>query len=101
MLQTVAETAQGVVEWADALDRHLNYLRDSGELSRRRQARLKERVREAVERRMHEGIWQKAGGQALLDDAAAALESGQETPYTVADRIVRAALADRGSRIRD
>ena len=101
VLQTVAETGQGVVEWANALDRHLNYLRDSGELSRRRQARLKERVREAVERRVHEGIWQKAGGQALLDDAAAALESGQETPYAVADRIVRAALADRGLGIED
>ena len=96
VLQTVAETAQGVVELADALDRHLTYLRDSGELSRRRQARLKERVREAVERRVHEGIWLKAGGQGLLDDAAAALESGQETPYAVADRIVRAAFADRG-----
>ncbi|MEX2284620.1 MAG: methylmalonyl Co-A mutase-associated GTPase MeaB [Gemmatimonadota bacterium] len=92
VLQTVAETGQGVNELAEALDRHLTYLRDSGELSRRRRARLKERVREAVERRVHEGIWQRAGGQALLDEAADALESGEETPYSVADRIVRAAL---------
>jgi LAO/AO transport system kinase len=92
VLQTIAETAQGVPELAHALDRHRTWLRDSGELSRRRQARLKERVREAVERRLHRTIWQQAGGQKLLDDAAAALESGQETPYAVADRIVRAAL---------
>jgi LAO/AO transport system kinase len=92
VLQTVAETGQGVSELAEALDRHLSYLRDSGELSRRRRARLNERVREAVERRVHEGIWQRAGGQAMLDEAAGALESGEETPYSVADRIVRAAL---------
>ncbi len=92
VLQTVAETGQGVAELVETLDRHRAWLRDSGELSRRRRARMTERVREAVERRLHNSIWQHAGGQALLDEAVPALESGLETPYTVADRIVRAAL---------
>lgn len=92
VLQTVAENGTGVLQLAEELDRHRAWLQDSGELSRRRRQRLAARVREAVDRRMREKVWQGAGGQRLLDEALVDLESGQDTPYGVADRIVRAAL---------
>jgi LAO/AO transport system kinase len=90
VLQTVAESGAGVLELAETLDRHRDWLRDSGELTRRRKQRLAERVREAVERRLHELAWTESGGQGTLDAALPALESGTDTPYSVADRIVAA-----------
>jgi LAO/AO transport system kinase len=90
VLQTVAETGTGIDKLVEVLDLHRDWLRNSGELSRRRRLRLAERVREAVERRMRERIWQEGSGQQLLKEALDRLESGEETPYSVADRIVRA-----------
>jgi LAO/AO transport system kinase len=92
VLQTVAENGTGVVQLQETLDRHRSWLQNSGELARRRRARLAERVREAVARRIQESVWHEARGQHMLDAALPALESGAETPYGVADRIVRAAL---------
>jgi LAO/AO transport system kinase len=89
VLQTVAENGNGVPELLTTLDRHREWLRDSGELSRRRQARLAERVREAVERRVQQMVWLEAGGQRLLDEALPGLEAGTETPYSVAERIAQ------------
>ena len=52
MLKTVAQSGEGIEELWRTLDRHRVYLESSGELSRRRQARLEERVRAVVERRL-------------------------------------------------
>ena len=88
VLQTVAEKATGVPELAETLDRHRDWLRDSGELVKRRQSRLSERVREAVERRLQDLAWRERGGRDLLDQSMPALVTGEETPYTIAERIV-------------
>jgi LAO/AO transport system kinase len=88
VLQTVAETGQGVPELADALDRHKEWLEQSGELHKRRRARLAERVREAVERRLQDVAWREKGGESILQAAIEELEGGRVTPYAVADRIV-------------
>jgi LAO/AO transport system kinase len=54
---TVARSGEGLEELA----RHRVYLPYSGELSRRRQARLAERVRATVERRLEAaGAWVRA-----------------------------------------
>ncbi|MGQ0814916.1 MAG: methylmalonyl Co-A mutase-associated GTPase MeaB [Gemmatimonadota bacterium] len=90
VVQTVAESGKGVPELALALDKHRAWLTDSGELTRRRQRRYRDRVREAVERRLQDVAWQEKGGQRILDAALADLEGGKTTPYDVADRIVMA-----------
>ena len=90
VLQTVAETGKGVPELAAAFDRHRAWLEQSGELHKRRRARMAERVREAVERQLHDVVWREKGGQSILDDSLDALEAGRDTPYAVADRIVTA-----------
>jgi LAO/AO transport system kinase len=91
VLQTVAETGKGVAEVAAALDQHRAWLEASGELARRRQARLAERVREVVGRDYSEYVWQDRGGEAILREALPDLASGRSSPYEVAARIVRAA----------
>jgi LAO/AO transport system kinase len=88
VLQTVAETGKGVEELAAAMDKHRSWLRDSGELAKRRQKRLRERVRDAVERRLQDIAWRDRGGEGILESALAELESGKVSPYAVAERIV-------------
>ena len=92
VLRTTAESGEGVVELAAALDRHRAWLVESGELSRRRRERLGERVREAVGRDLLHRAWQDRGGERMLKESLPALEAGQATPYEVAERIVQAAV---------
>jgi LAO/AO transport system kinase len=89
VLQTVAETGQGVADLQATLDRHRAWLEESGEAGRRREARLAQRVREVVERQLKEMVWREKGGEARLEEALPSLSSGSETPYEVAARIVR------------
>lgn len=89
VLQTVAETGDGVTELADVLERHRAWLEASGEAVERREARLAQRVREVVDRQLREMVWREQGGEALLEEALPALRNGEESPYDVAARIVR------------
>jgi LAO/AO transport system kinase len=89
VLKTTAQSGEGIDELARTLDRHRGYLEASGELSRRRQARLAERVRAVVERRLRRLAWEKGPGEEILSGSLAALESGEDSPYAVADRIVK------------
>jgi LAO/AO transport system kinase len=90
VLQTVANAGTGVAEVAEALEQHRAWLADSGELSRRRQQRLAERVREEVGRVLLQRTWHERGGLGLMAAAMPDLENGRVTPYEVAARIVRA-----------
>jgi LAO/AO transport system kinase len=89
VLRTVAHRGEGIPELVETLDRHRVYLEESGELSQRRQRRLAERVRAVVERRLQTFVWREGAGEEILDDALPELESGELSPYAVADRIVR------------
>lgn len=88
VLKTVGQTGEGLDELVRTLDRHRGYLEDSGELSRRRQARLAERVRAVVERRLQRLVWQRGHGEEILAGSLAELERGELSPYAVAERIV-------------
>jgi LAO/AO transport system kinase len=90
VIKTVGQTGEGVEELARTLDRHRAYLEESGELSRRRRARLEERVRAVVERTIRTRVWRAAGGEEMLAAALPDLEAGQASPYEVAARIVGA-----------
>jgi LAO/AO transport system kinase len=84
----VAQNGEGLDELQRTLDRHQVYLSESGELSRRRQRRLAERVRAVVERRLQRLVWERGQGDEILQASLAALEAGADSPYTVAERIV-------------
>ena len=92
VLQTIAETAQGVPELVETLAKHREWLASSGELAKRRRQRLKERVREAVERQLQSVVWREKGGEQILEESLADMEAGRQTPYVVADRIVTAVI---------
>ena len=88
VIKTVAQSGEGIGELARTLDRHRVYLHGSGELSRRRQARLAERVRAVVERRLQRLAWTLGPGERILAESLEALEAGEASPYAVAERIV-------------
>ncbi|HSU18079.1 methylmalonyl Co-A mutase-associated GTPase MeaB [Longimicrobium sp.] len=88
VIKTVGQSGEGVEELARTLDRHRVYLQDSGEMSRRRRARLEERVRAVVERRLQRLAWKSGRGEEILAQALPELEGGGQSPYEVAERIV-------------
>ena len=90
VLKTVAEQGTGVDELVVALDRHRDWMVASGTLSEKRRERLDRRVRDAVARQLARTAWEERGGEAILQESLEALESGRESPYAVAARIVRA-----------
>jgi LAO/AO transport system kinase len=89
VVKTVGQTGEGVDELLRTLDRHYVYLQDTGELSRRRQRRLEERVRAVVERRLQRLAWVQGRGEEILEESLPRVEQGEESPYAVAERIVR------------
>jgi LAO/AO transport system kinase len=90
VLKTVAQSGEGIAELAATLDRHRVYLQESGLLAQRRRARLSDRVRAVVDRDLQRLAWEEGEGLEILESALPALETGAESPYTVAARIVRA-----------
>jgi LAO/AO transport system kinase len=89
VLKTVAQKGEGIEELVRTLDAHRVYLEASGELQRRRQRRIEERVRAVVERTLQRMAWVHGRGEEVLRESLPAVEAGEESPYAVADRIVR------------
>jgi LAO/AO transport system kinase len=87
VLRSIAAQQEGIVEIADALDRHFRYLERSGELRARRRARLRERVMEVVEQQVRQRLWRDAGTLAWIDDQLDGLEAGTLVPFAVADAL--------------
>src|SRR6185503_3626265 len=57
VLRTVAAKSEGIAEVISALDKHFGYLQQSGSLSERRRARLRERVVDVVYERVRNRLW--------------------------------------------
>ncbi|HEX5180643.1 MAG TPA: methylmalonyl Co-A mutase-associated GTPase MeaB [Gemmatimonadaceae bacterium] len=88
VLATIADKGEGIDAVADALDRHFDYLSRSGTLDVRRRERLRERVVEAVERRLRQRLWGNPDIAAWVDAQLPALEAGTLTPFAVADTLL-------------
>lgn len=88
VLKTVARSGEGVTGLLDALDRHRAWLVETGLLEARRRERLAQHVRAVVQRRLHERVWNRLGGDAILAERLAVLSRGETTPYEVADLIL-------------
>jgi LAO/AO transport system kinase len=93
VLRTIGATGDGVAEFVDALDRHFAYLETSGTLQRRRRARLRERVVDAVEQRLRARLWHDAELDQWLDWRIPVLERGETTPLAEADALIARAVA--------
>lgn len=97
VLQTVAETGEGVDALVEALDRHSAWLEASGERGRQRETRLAEHVRETVERALRRRVWVDGIGSDLLAHHLQDVVAGAVTPYDLAARILHEAGLAGGS----
>lgn len=95
VLQTVAQTGEGVKEVMDAVADHRAFLEMSGGLAVRREARAATRVRDVVERELRRVSWAHAGVRKLLEEGVPKISSGRETPYSLAGAIIAALIGPR------
>jgi LAO/AO transport system kinase len=93
VLKTVAQTGEGVPELLDAVDRHREYLDDSGELRARQRGRAAVLVREVTERSLRGVLWRSETTMGLLDAGLDHIQKGTATPYSVSASILKALLA--------
>ena len=88
VLATIGAKAEGIGELVVALDRHFEFLERSGGLRERRRRRLRERVIEVVERKVHQRLWLHEPTNAWLESRIPELERGDATPFGVADELL-------------
>ena len=93
VLKTVAQTGEGVPELLDAVDRHGEYLDESGQLKIRQRGRAAVRVREVTERSLRGVLWRSEATKGLLDAGLDHIQQGTATPYSVSASILKALLA--------
>ncbi len=93
VLKTVAQTGEGVSELLDAVDRHREYLDESGQLMIRQRGRAAVRVREVTERSLHGILWGSEATAGLLDVGLDDIQEGLATPYSVSASILKVLLA--------
>jgi len=87
VLQTTAQTGDGVAEVVAALDEHRAWSRESGELQRRRERRARAEI-EAIAVAALRARWSGVGDHAQLGSLAAAVAAGESDPYTAADALL-------------
>jgi LAO/AO transport system kinase len=88
LLETVANTGEGVGELIEAFDEHARYLDESGEREERARMRYAEEIRTLLREdtnRLLEGELERRGG---LDALVEAIVERETDPYTVADELI-------------
>ena len=88
VLLATAAKGEGISDLVSALDRHHDYLQQSGELERRRRRRLSDRTREVVDRATRRWIWQETRAEQLIDQRLDQVVAGELSPYDVATEVL-------------
>ena len=94
IVRTVAVEGTGVDELDRAIAEHRARLAESGALHAKRRARVADRVRDLVARRLERVVWRERGGEERLSSSLDRIERGDETPYSVAAAIAAQAGLD-------
>jgi LAO/AO transport system kinase len=90
IVQTVAQTGQGVDEVVERLDKHRAWLEETGTLHERRLHRAADEVESIALTALRErvGDLRTSDGEANLDALAADVVAGRTDPYAAADRLL-------------
>ncbi len=87
VLKTQASEGVGIDAVAAEIERHRQHLVATGELGRRRTARLRQRIRGIVDEELHEVFWDPQR-TTILEERVATLASAGQTPYDVAKELI-------------
>ncbi len=85
---TSAVKDEGVADLLGALDRHHQWLEESGELEQRRRRRLLERTREVVDRATRKWVWEETRAEQLINERLDEVAQGQVSPYELAQDVL-------------
>jgi LAO/AO transport system kinase len=89
IVQTVAQTGQGVDEVVARIDAHRSFLESTGELGRRRVRRARDEI-EAIAVTSLRARWGDVHQRTELDDLAEQVVAGKSDPYAAADSLLEA-----------
>jgi LAO/AO transport system kinase len=89
IVQTVAQTGQGVEEVVEKLDKHRAWLESSGDLQRRRVRRARDEI-EAIAVTALRNRWGNVSERTELDALAEQVANGRTDPYAAADSLLEA-----------
>jgi LAO/AO transport system kinase len=87
IVQTVAQTGQGVDEVVEKIDKHREFLESSGELEKRRVRRARDEI-EAIAVTALRKRWGDVHERTELDELAEQVVSGDSDPYAAADSLL-------------
>ncbi len=83
----MATKGTGIVEVAEQIAAHTQFLRAGGMLGEKRVERAVERIREIVSERMRVEFWDEER-ERTLDAEVRRMLSGETTPYDIAERLL-------------
>jgi LAO/AO transport system kinase len=89
VLLTVAVKAQGVDELVAAIQKHTEFLKSSQLLEAKRKERIRRRIRSLIAMRIEAIVRENKEVQALISDYLSGKEDDTQTPYTLADLVVK------------
>jgi LAO/AO transport system kinase len=89
IVQTVAQTGQGVDEVVEKIEEHRAWMEKSGELGRRRVRRARDEI-EAIAVTSLRARWGDVHTRTELDELAEQVVTGTSDPYTAADVLLEA-----------
>ncbi len=93
IVATQAINDVGIEELYQAMERHREYLKDSGELMRRKQQQRREELLQRVEQRLRSRLCQLLRGDRGLASLIEKVEQGEMDPYTAAEMMEKEALS--------
>jgi LAO/AO transport system kinase len=89
VLLTTATRGDGVAELVDTVKRHREFLKSSRLLEARHRERIRIRIRDIVNQRIEALLWENEETKKLVADYLASPAGCTDTPYTLADEILK------------
>ncbi len=87
IIKSVAYENKGIPEIADEINRHKAYLHDSGKFLLKREIQTKNRIKDIVENRIKEILWNE-DGENSLNSSLSKVVLGDLSPYHIAEEII-------------
>jgi LAO/AO transport system kinase len=87
IIKTIASENKGIVEIADEIERHRDYLTTNDLLLKKREQKTKVRIKDIVESKIKTELWSESG-EILLNSSLIKVVLGDSSPYDIAEKII-------------
>ena len=87
IIKSVASENKGILEIADEINRHKDYLHNSGKFLLKREMQTKNRIKDIVENKIKEKLWDE-DGEDSLNSSLSKVVLGNLSPYHIAEEII-------------